>query len=457
MTHSCSIVLLSCRTLAAGATLAAGWLMAAEPLPLSKAYWKDPAFLKAFNASYRIEARIEPSITTEQRGVLVKLQDLMADGKREQAIQLLADSELTKDSAALTFNLANLQLEEGEMEKAIASYEKAIRSFPSFRRAHRNLGLARVREQQWDGAVTHLTEAVRLGDSEGLTYGLLGYCRLAREQYASALQAYRLAKLSEPNVAEWSAGIAQCLQQMGQHEEAIALLDEVTLQRPLEASYAVLKANVHLQLDQLDAATKSLELSHRLGVLGADATLQLAQLHLRGGRLVEAKQVMDSAFANADALPGETAIVRLLQIAVIEQQWLLAKALLERVPNQKSGRVLRLAKARYLISSEEDIDAGAKLLRDLTKEDPTDGEALLALAKHLVDSGQPSAAELIYERAALDPEHTFAACAGLIRLHASQSHYRKALEAVNRALSVKPDEALEDYRKALQRTLEASR
>ena len=431
--------------------------MAAEPLPLSKAYWKDPAFLKAFNASYRIEARIEPSVTTEQRGMLVKLQDLMADGKREQAIKLLEDSELTKDSAALTFNLANLQLEEGQMQKAVASYERAIESFPSFRRAHRNLGLACVREQQWDRAVTHLTEAVRLGDSEGLTYGLLGYCRLAREQYASALQAYRLAKLSEPNVAEWSAGIAQCLQQMGQHEEAIALLDEVIRQRPLEASYALLKANVHLQLDQLDAATKSLELSHRLGVLGADATLQLAQLHLRGGRLVEAKQVMDSAFANADALPGETAIVRLLQVAVIEQQWLLAKALLERVPNQKSGRALQLAKARYLISSEEDVEAGAKLLRDLTKEDPTDGEALLALAKHLMDSGQPAASELIYERAAADPGHAFAAYAGLTRLHASQSRYRKALEAVNRALSMKRDEALEDYRKALQRTLEASR
>lgn len=457
MTHSCPIVSLFHRALAVSASLAAGWLMAAEPLPLSKAYWKDPAFLKAFNASYRIEARIEPSVTTEQRGMLVKLQDLMADGKREQAIKLLEDSELTKDSAALTFNLANLHLEEGEIDKAIVAYAKAIESFPSFRRAHRNLGLARVREQQWDRAVTHLTEAVRLGDSEGLTYGLLGYCRLAREQYASALQAYRLAKLSEPNVAEWSAGIAQCLQQMGQHEEAIALLDEVTLQRPLEASYAVLKANVHLQLDQLDAATKSLELSHRLGVLGADATLQLAQLHLRGGRLVEAKQVMDSAFANADALPGETAIVRLLQIAVIEQQWLLAKALLERVPNQKSGRALRLAKARYLINSEEDVEAGAKILRDLTKEDPTDGEALLALAKHLMDSGQPAASELIYERAAADPGNAFAAYTGLTRLHASQSRYRKALEAVNRALSMERDEALEDYRKALQRTLEASR
>ena len=51
--------------------------MAVEPLPISASYWKDPAFLKAFNGSYRIEARIEPSITSEERALLVELQQLM--------------------------------------------------------------------------------------------------------------------------------------------------------------------------------------------------------------------------------------------------------------------------------------------------------------------------------------------------------------------------------------------
>ena len=92
------------------AVLCCGWLMAIEPLPISASYWKDPAFQKAFNGSYRIEARIEPSITGEQRAVLVKVQELMAAEKRDEAIKALEASELTKASAALTFNLANLQL-----------------------------------------------------------------------------------------------------------------------------------------------------------------------------------------------------------------------------------------------------------------------------------------------------------------------------------------------------------
>lgn len=457
MIHHRSMSSVMLRALCSLGWVVAGLATAVEPLPISSAYWKDEAFLKAFNGSYRIEARIEPSLSSEQRGVLVKVQELMADAKRKEAIALLEGSELTKDSAALTFNLGNLQLENGDLQQAIASYQKAIKSYPSFRRAHRNLGLALVRKEQWDEALEHLGEAVRLGDSEGLTYGLLGYCRLAREQYASALQAYRLAQVSEPDVAEWSAGIAQCLQQLNQREEAIALLDEVIRKRPMEASYAALKANIHLQLGQLDAATKALELPHRLGILSADSTLQLAELHLRGQRLAEAAEVMNAAFAKEASTPSEQAILRLLQIAVIEQEWPLAKQLLGRVPDQGSSRALRLTKANYLIQSGEDAEAGLGILRDLTKEDPTDGEALIALAKHLVDSGQPAAAELIYERAAADSDHAFAAYSGLTRLHASQSRYAKALEAVDQALALQADEGLEAYRKALRQALEASR
>ncbi|MGA0900802.1 MAG: tetratricopeptide repeat protein [Luteolibacter sp.] len=430
--------------------------MAVEPLPISASYWKDPAFLKAFNGSYRIEARIEPSITSEERALLVELQQLMADEKREQAIKLLAESSLTKNSAALTFNLANLQLEEGQLDKAVASFEAAIKAYPSFRRAHRNLGLARVRKEDWDKALEHLGEAVRLGDSEGLTYGLLGYCRLSRGEFASAMQAYRLAQLTEPNVTEWSAGIAQCMQQLDQREEAAALLDEVIRKRPLEASYAVLKANIHLQLEQQDQAAKALEMAHRLGTLGADPILLLAELHLGGGRVEESVKVMESAFERQEK-PGENAMLRLFQIAVVQQQWLLAKGLLDRVPAKQQSRALRLAKARYLIESKQDPEAGIQLLKTLTTEDPTDGEALLVYARLLAASGQQAAAELLIERAAADAEWTFEAYRALTNLRAKQGRYEAALESLDKALQIQSDADLEAYRNALRRTLEASR
>ncbi|QTN33232.1 tetratricopeptide repeat protein [Akkermansiaceae bacterium] len=430
-------------------------VFAAEPLPLSTSYWKDPAFLRSFNGSYRIEARIEPSVTTEERGLLVEIQTLMAAGKRNAALERLSTSPLTKNSAALTFNLGNLHFETGDIEKAIEAYQSALNAYPSFRRAHQNLALALVRGNKLPEALTHLTEAIRLGDSSGSTYGLLGYCRLAREEYASALQAYRLAQVTEPDVPEWSAGIAQCLQYLDQKQEAVALLDEVIRKRPLESSYSVLQANILLELSNPEAAVKALELPHRLGLLDPDATLLLADLHLRADRSEAAAKTVAAAFSG-EKKPGEPAILRIISTASSQSDWPLVKDLFEKAKQEKPTRPLRLATARYLIASGENPAAGAEELAKLLQEDPTDGQTLLALAKHQATSGQPDSAQLLLERAATDPATAYEAHIELARLHVSQSRYADALKAIDSALALNPTEDLRTYREALHNTLSAS-
>jgi len=438
------------------ATCISAIAFAAEPLPIAKSYWNDPAFTKSFNGTYRIEAKIEPQITTAERGVLLEIQKLMADEKRDAAIKLLQANELTKKSAALTFNLANLQFENGDNEKAITAYQSALKAYPSFRRAHSNLALAYVRDEKWTDALDHLTEAIRLGDSSGTTYGLLGYCRLIQGEIASALQSYRMAKVTEPNVPEWSAGIAQCLQQLDQKVEAIALLDEVVRQRPMEASYSVLKAQLHLQLNQHTQATKSLELPYRLGILSPEASLQLADLHLRAQRDTDTLAVIENAFSSKKTPPSDQAILQLIQTASIQKKWSLVENLFNRIPSTKQDRSLRLAKANYLIASDKDPAAGATILKKLTAEEPTDGKALLALAQHLAATQQPMAAALQFERATVDPATKFDAFVGLSQLHADQQHYRDAISALDQALKLQSDDALQTYRQALQRIVAAS-
>ena len=427
----------------------------AEPLPLSTAYWKDPAFLKSFNGSYRIEARIEPSVSTEERGLLIEIQTLMATEKRTAALEKLQSSPLAKKSPALTFNLANLYFETGETEKAIEAYQSALKDYPSFRRAHHNLALAYVRENKLAEALKHLTEAIRLGDSEGSTYGMLGYCRLAREEYASALQAYRLAQVTEPEVAEWKAGIAQCLQNLDQQKEAVALLDEVIRTRPQEASYSVLQANIFLDLNQPDAAVKALELPYRLGLLNPDSTLLLADLHLRAERNETAQEAITTAFSG-EKEPSESAVLRLITTASSQSEWPLVKDLLEKAKQEKPTRPLRLASARYLIESEENPTSGAEELAKLIQEDPTDGQALLTLAKHQSDSGQPDSAELLFERATADDAIAFEANIELARLHVSQSRYGDALKATDAALALNETEQLRNYRRSLADLVSAS-
>ncbi len=457
-----------------------------EPLPLSTSYWRDPAFLRAFNASYRIEARIEPSVSSEERGLLVEIQELMADGDRAGAIERLRESDLTDDSPALIFNLANLHFEEGDLEAAVERYREAIGEMPSFRRAQRNLAVALVRKEKLEEAMPHLLEAIRLGDAEGSTYGLLGYCRLQRGEWASALQAYRLAQLSEPDVVEWLAGIAQCLQNLDAREEAAAMLDEVVRKRPAEASYAVLRASVLLDLGRRTDAVETLELPHRLGTLDPDSRLLLADLHLRDGRAAAARDRMRAAFpdpGNGEADPAEapddeetgedeapprrpdvSRVATLAASALRQSDWEFAREVLDlAAPRalEETPRALRLLEARLLIESGDDPAGGGEILRELISSDPTDSDALIALARHLAAPEDASAdalgeAALLLERAAADADADAEARLELARIHLRGGRYDEAAEAAAVAYDLDPREEIRQYRDSLASLAEAA-
>lgn len=438
----------------------------AEPLPLSTSYWRDPAFLKSFNGSYRIEARIEPVVTTEERGLLVEVQQLMAKDNRTGAIDQLQKSDLTEKSPALTFNLANLQFEEGNLEKAIEGYRKAIAEMPSFRRAQRNLAVALVRQNDLDAALPHLLEAIRLGDADGATYGLLGYCRLQRGEWASALQAYRLAQLSEPDTVDWLAGIAQCLQNLDAREEAAALLDEVVRKRPQESSYAILRASVLLDLDRRTDAVEALELPYRLGTLAPDATLLLADLHLRDGRTSVARERMQAAYVKEDATKPDVSRVAAITASALHLGDLEfakeALALAAPKAGEPPSNVLRLLEAMILIQSKENVAGGVDILRDLIARDPADPRPLLELARHLISPANASVealgeAELLLERAATQPEAEVEARLELARLNVRENRYEAAVEAAERAFSLDPRPEIREYLDSLKSLADAAR
>lgn len=431
---------------------------AADPLPLSTSYWKDPSFQKSFNGSYRIEARIEPSVSTEERGLLVEVQGLMEKGDRKSALAKVKGSALTAKSAALKFNLGNLQFEEGALEEAIKAYEEALEIYPSFRRAHRNLAMAQARDGQLEEALEHLIEAIRLGDADGATYGLLGYCRLQRGEWASALQAYRMAQLSQPDTAEWKAGVAQCLQNLDARDEAVAMLDEVIRQRPEEASYASLQASILIELGRQEEAVKALELPRRLGRLDAEGLLLLADLHLRARRVTDAGAVVTEAF-ELEKKPELGRVLAVLGTAMMNEDWALAEVLLRKATplEGEMPRGLRLAAARLKIDSQKAVEEGAAELEKLIGEDPTDGAALMALGRYEVGAGDPGTAEILFERASAVTETAADAWVELARLKVDQRRYEAALEAVERAIEIRPGGELEAYRDGLTNLLRAGR
>jgi len=269
-----------------------------------------------------------------------------------------------------------------------------------------------------------------------------------------------MAQLIEPGTAEWLAGTAQCLQQIGEDEEAAALLDEVVRKRPTEVSYGLLRADVLLGLGRNAEAAAGLDLMRRLEVLDGNGQLLLAKLHLRGGRAEVAAESVKSAFAG-EKKPSAVRALAALAEATDRKAWEIARLLRDQcgtvVEEEPAKRALARAGARIEIESGDDPAAGAEKLEELLKEDPLDGEALLVLGRHRAAETRREEAELLLQRATEVDDVAHEAWVEIARVRVDGKRYEAALEAVDEALGLRRSEELAEYRAALAGLVEAGR
>jgi tetratricopeptide (TPR) repeat protein len=123
---------------------------------------------KSEQAETELTALLEQASLAQERAYLFNKRGV-ARVKLRQRDLARADFNAAADcidgyAPALT-NLANLLLEDGDAEAAIARYERAIRADPNYALAHLNLGAAYKRLGRLDDAVRALRRALALENS----------------------------------------------------------------------------------------------------------------------------------------------------------------------------------------------------------------------------------------------------------------------------------------------------
>jgi len=380
-------------------------VLGAEPLPLSKDYWKSDAFRKTFNGSYRINGRIEPFVDTKERVLLVSIQDMMAKGERTNSLKKLQASSLASSSAAIMFNIGNIAFEAGDIELAVKQYLAAIKKFPTFLRAHQNLAFAYAREAKYNEAFPHLLEVVRLGSQDGAVMGLLGYCYQQKENFTSALQAFKNAQLTEPNNLEWKIGEAFCYDSLGDNAKALNLYESIVREKPNEIQYTLLLVNLYQRTDQVSEAIVYLELLRRSGNLDISNQLLLGALHLSDGSLVIGSDVIREVL-KSDSLTDGNLAMNTVEFATQRQEYELAlefHGLIkpELVEKLSSNNRYQRQKAQILILKNEDTEQAVSILKKLISTDPLDADSLVLLAKHEVNNQQQELALLHFKQASI--------------------------------------------------------
>jgi tetratricopeptide (TPR) repeat protein len=361
------------------------------------------------------------------------------------------------NSAAFDYTLGNIYFQQDKLDRAAQAYRIAIRKFPSFLRAHKNLGIVEIQAGRYAEGREALARAIELGASDGLTYGLLGVALAAEERYTAAETAFRQAMLLQPNVTDWKLGLARALFKQSRFGEVTALADELIRKNPESADFYLLKANAWLGLKQPLKAAELYEFLDLSGRAPASALHTLGDIYVNEGAWSLAADAYKRALTK-EAFSSIDRALRSIEVLAArgasEAAGELINFVRERVGARLSAaeqtRLLRV-EARIASVDADDAEKYREILEEIVRLDPLDGDALIRLGLHAAKNGEIEKAILHYERAAalekFEAEARLRHAQALVR----SGRFQEAVPLLKRSQELRPREDVARYLEQIER------
>jgi len=438
-------------------------VLAEDALPLTQNSWDKPEFVKRFVGSYGFRSETEPTITSEESEVFQEVANFMSEGNVDAAIAKVKSSITDESSAALQFTLGNLYLQESKFDQALQYYKIAYTRFPEFMRAYKNAGLACIQSGNFKDGAKFIVQAIELGEADGNSYGLLGFCYLNQGQYSSALDAYRLAHILKPDNIDWMVGKAQCLMQVGQYKEAVAKFKELLQKQPGRTVFYSSIVNALLAQQNQKEATYYLELVRRMDKADARMLNLLGDIYINNNNTDLAITVYREALAKPEGVKAD-AYLRMVHALMYQNRMDDVLGLLNNFENYFKGKKLSKSnQLQYLnlkaeIASRMDDREGAiVILEEVVDTDPLNGDALLLLAGFKWDEEAYEEADFYFERAQNVEAVKVNALIEQARMKVVQKDYALAVKLLENAQSLKPQTNVARYLEAVRSALDASR
>ena len=421
---------------------------------LTREFWNNPTFVRSFMGDYGFRSEIEPKISKSE-GFVLREVIAKSENQLEEAITFLEDKIDKDSSAALDFALGTMYYQSNRMTRSSQSYANAIKKFPSFLRAHKNLGFVNVSLGNLQVATDHLAKAISLGENDGSTFIALGYCHLSLGRLVSAENAYRMGVLLFPESKDGLNGLINCLDQAGRFGEALNLLDELLEADPNNPRYLQARASAQGSLGKEKDATATLELLRRMGEL---RTSELVIL----GDLYHNLDLYDlSLGAYEEALESNTKLllsqyIRIAQTLIQRSSYQEGFNYLEKIEKEfgegrskDEQKMINLLKAEVLLATGKNSQA-KELLSDIVSKHPLEGRALIQLGQLAWKQNDLEYAIIQFERAAKIEEFKNQALIEHARLLVYMRKYEDAADLLEKALSIKQEKRVEKYLNAIK-------
>jgi tetratricopeptide (TPR) repeat protein len=433
----------------------------AQIFPLSENTWTNPEFRARFLGTFGVNTRTEPEINRDEAQLFQELANIIGTDPNEAARRLRAALR-PESSAALDFTLGSILFQTGDLNAAARHYRDAIRKFPNFLRAYRNLGLVLLQQNQFADAIPIIVKAIELGDNDAMLWGLLGFAYLNTERPQAAMDAYRIAHVLQPANRDWRVGKAQAATRIDRHPEAIALFGELLSDDPLQTNLWLARANSMIALGQEENAAHQLEIVRRMGRADASALRLLGDIYLNLQLPFLANVIYLEALNLEQSLPVSTALTvsrNLLMFGAFDEAEVFLEAL-ERVHGPRLTDRQRLDTITFraqIAIARGASDEAAALLEESLEIDPLNGRTLLLLGDHYGNIGDTAQAVFFYERAQTIDDVRYDALVQHGRLLVGLRDFGNAIPLLADALRMRPSPELERYLNAVRNAYEATR
>lgn len=240
------------------------------------------------------------------------------------------------------YNLGILLSEQGEAEKAIGHYRRAIDLRPDYAEAHYNLGRLLVEQGQFDDAIAHYEKAAAINPADAEAQNNLGVTLFGVGRTDDAIAHYQKALEIQPAYAEASCNLANALIAKGDIDGAIARYTACLAAIPDQEEARYNLASALLRRGRIDEAIIQYQKLLEKHPDSADAHANLGSAWLAKRRIRDAMTEYTKAL---QVSPGNVA-------ALSNLAWLLATSSDASVRN--GSEAVRLAQRADSASSRSD-------------------------------------------------------------------------------------------------------
>ena len=410
---------------------------------------------------YGFRSEIEPRINKSEQFILKEV-IAKAENQLDEAIEYLEMKIDQKVSAALDFALATMYYQRGRLSRSSESYKVAIKKFPSFLRAYKNLGFVELSLGNYQEAARNLSRSISLGEGDGVTFVALGYCYYMLQQFVSAENAYRMGILLFPESKDARNGLVNCLIETNRYAEALALLNELLVKEPENVFCHRARASTLQGLGREKDATVALETLRRMGKLDTGDLLRLGDLYHNLNLYELSLQNYERAIQRKEKLSVQR-YIRVASILIGRGSYQDCFSYLDKIENSFGSKYSTEDEKEVLLLKAEILKATGKteesnrILRIVVESHPLEGKALIMLGQHAWQQNDYALASLHFERAAKIKDSEVKALIEHGRMLVSQRDYQKAVQLLDKAERISPQPRIKRYLESIRGLLLTSR